>query len=108
MYNVFEIIKGRFEFNRIRTDENISGYDIKNWYLNTDRADEEIIETFGDHLIADGIFCNVMDEAHSDYDRLTGILTGYLYILQCSKYDDDGEFIQGNIIRIHAESVIQK
>lgn len=104
---VYQIIKGRFEFDQIYTDENIPGCDIADWYLQTDRANEEIIDSNGDHLTADGIFHDFMGEAQTDYDRGAGILTGYIVLLQCAEYDDDGDFIQGEIIRSYAESVKQ-
>lgn len=104
---VYEIIKGRFEFNRLYTDEDIAGCDIAEWYLNSDRANEEIIDYNGDHLTADGIFHDSMEEAQTAYDRGAGILTGYVMLLQCAEYDDEGDLIQADIIRSYAEPVKQ-
>ena len=102
---VYEIIKGRFEFDQLHTDENIAGCDITEWYLDSDRANEEIIDCSGDHLTADGIFHDSMSEAQTAYDRGAGILTGYVVLLQCAEYDNDGDLIQADIIRSYAEPV---
>lgn len=107
MYHNYEIIKGRFEFNNIRTDETITTPDICNWYFNSDRANEEIIEMFGDHLTADGLYHDVYDTVHTSYNRGAGILEGYIIFLQCAQYNDDGEFLQAHIIRQYAEPVTQ-
>lgn len=105
---VYEIIKGRFEFDNIRTDDDIAGCDITEWYIwgpNSDRANEDIIDCNGDHLTADGIFHDSMSEAQTAYDRGAGILTGYVVLLQCAEYDNDGDLIQADIIRSYAEPV---
>lgn len=107
MYHNYEIIKGRFEFNNIRTDETITTPDICNWYFESDRANEEIIDQSGDHLTADGLYHDVFDTAHTSYNRGAGILEGYIMFLQCAQYDENNEFVQAHIIRQHAEPVIQ-
>lgn len=105
MYYMYEIIKGRFEIDHVRLTESVPSTDIFDWYMETDRANEEIIFSSGDHLTADGEYCNIYNQAQTIYDEGRGILTGYVYFLQCAEYDDDGEFSQAYILRSSAESV---
>lgn len=103
---IYEIKMGRFEFDHVHLTESLSSSEIFDWYLETDRSNEEIIYSCGDHLTADGEYCNVYDKAQTTYDRGRDALTGYVVFLQCAEYDDDdNELVQAYILRSYAEPV---
>ena len=59
---MYEIIRARFEFDNIDIDDsNFSVWDVAEWYLATDRANEEIIDITGDGLDADNILLTESD-----------------------------------------------
>lgn len=106
MYYMYEIVMGRFEFHNVHLTESLSSPEIFEWYLDTDRANEEVIYSSPDHLTADKAYHNVFDKAQTTYDEGRGMLTGYVIFLQCAEYDDNDEFLQVlSIIRSHAEPV---
>ena len=105
---MYEIIRARFEFDNIDIDDsNFSVWDVAEWYLATDRANEEIIDITGDGLDADNILLT-----ESDLGKRTvynhGTLSGVLYLLQWAEYDDDGELIRATVMRkIVSEDIIE-